>query len=140
MKWCSVSQIWSKPSSSVHSICSSSRCTTSAWLSPGAAWKKKNVPKRMVTSGPRYYTPVGECTLKLQDAGGPQHEESSKLDLGRPDHPVDRHRVRLRLAWGHSPRFRGEHPAQHGASPRHRPHAPLHRCRADISRHGLGAD
>src|SRR5215475_9451368 len=47
MKWCSVSQIWSKPSSSVHSICSSSRCTTSAWLRPGAAWKKKKVPKRM---------------------------------------------------------------------------------------------
>src|SRR5215472_3327148 len=47
MKWCSVSQIWSKPSSSVHSICSSSRWTTSSWLSPGAAWKKKKVPKRM---------------------------------------------------------------------------------------------
>src|SRR5262245_17681400 len=47
MKWCSVSQISSKPSSSVHSICSSSRWTTSAWLRPGAAWKKKKVPKRM---------------------------------------------------------------------------------------------
>src|SRR5688500_2264125 len=48
MKWCSVSQIWSKPSSSVHSICSSSRCTTSSWVNPGAAWKKKKVPKRTV--------------------------------------------------------------------------------------------
>src|SRR6185436_8222073 len=48
MKWCSVSQIWSKPSSSVHSICSSSRWTTSAWVRPGAAWKKKKVPKRML--------------------------------------------------------------------------------------------
>src|SRR5262245_47308120 len=47
MKWCSVSQIWSKPSSSVPSLCSSSRGTTSAWAMPGAAWKKKNVPKRM---------------------------------------------------------------------------------------------
>src|SRR5215472_18877350 len=65
MKWCSVSQIWSKPSSSVHSICSSSRWTTSSWLSPGAAWKKKKVPKRMDR---RSYTgsPVGAA--ELQDA------------------------------------------------------------------------
>ncbi len=47
MKWCSVSQISSNPSSSVHSICSISRWTTSAWVRPGAAWKKKKVPKRM---------------------------------------------------------------------------------------------
>jgi len=32
---------------SVHSICSSSRCTTSSWRSHGTAWKKKKVPKRM---------------------------------------------------------------------------------------------
>src|SRR6185369_5567650 len=65
MKWCSVSQIWSKPSSSVHSICSSSRWTTSSWVKPGAAWKKKKVPKRM---GSRSYTgsPVGAA--ELQDA------------------------------------------------------------------------
>src|SRR4029450_10026830 len=48
MKWCSGSQISSNPSSSVHSICSSSRWTTSAWVRPGAAWKKKKVPKRML--------------------------------------------------------------------------------------------
>src|SRR5438477_9650953 len=52
MKWCSVSQIWSKPSCSVHSICSSSRWTTSPWVRPGAAWKKKKVPKRIVSPDP----------------------------------------------------------------------------------------
>src|SRR5262249_38441939 len=113
MKWCSVSQIWSKPSSSVHSICSSSRCTTSAWLKPGAAWKKKNVPKRMVTSGPRYYTSVAQVYAGVVSAyeGGRQHEESSQLDLARLDHPVARYGVRLRLAWARPPRFRSEYPA-----------------------------
>src|SRR5215470_13062551 len=70
MKWCSVSQIWSKPSSSVHSICSSSRWTTSSWLSPGAAWKKKKVPKRMdrrsYTGSAHSRSPVGAA--ELQDA------------------------------------------------------------------------
>src|SRR5215470_789535 len=47
MKWCSVSQASSKPSSSVHSICSSSRRIMSWWRWPGGAWKKKNVPKRI---------------------------------------------------------------------------------------------
>src|SRR5215813_2199788 len=47
MKWCSVSQASSKPSSSVHSICSSSRRMMSSWRWPGGAWKKKNVPKRI---------------------------------------------------------------------------------------------
>jgi len=40
MKWCSVSQISSKPSSSVHSIWSSSPRMRSAWRCPGVAWKK----------------------------------------------------------------------------------------------------
>src|SRR5215510_13479440 len=69
MKWCSVSQIWSKPSSSVHSICSSSRWTTSSWLSPGAAWKKKNVPKRMER---RSYTDTRHSGY----AGGPTRTSS----------------------------------------------------------------
>src|SRR5215472_3216328 len=47
MKWCSVSHASSKPSSSVHSICSSSRRMMSWWRWPGGAWKKKNVPKRI---------------------------------------------------------------------------------------------
>src|SRR5215472_1375392 len=66
MKWCSVSQIWSKPSSSVHSICSSSRWTTSSWLSPGAAWKKKKVPKRIER---RSYT--GSALLSVLKGSGP---------------------------------------------------------------------
>src|SRR5262249_58144275 len=47
MKWCSVSQASSKPSSSVHSICSSSRRMMSSWRWLGGAWEKKNVPKRI---------------------------------------------------------------------------------------------
>src|SRR5215469_14666181 len=62
MKWCSVSQASSKPSSSVHSICSSSRRMMSSWRWPGGAWKKKNVPKRI-------------------DAASSAHPKIARLDL-----------------------------------------------------------
>src|SRR5215467_6978602 len=80
MKWCSVSQIWSKPSSSVHSICSSSRWTTSSWLSPGAAWKKKKVPKRMDR---RSYTGSPMGAAELQNAVA-HALDSSPLTLPSP--------------------------------------------------------
>src|SRR5262245_28370729 len=47
MKWCSVSHTSSNPSSSAHSICSSSRWMMSRCRSHGGAWKTKNVPKRI---------------------------------------------------------------------------------------------
>ena len=40
IKWCSVSQMLSKPSSSVQAICSSSRRNTSPCVSDGGAWRK----------------------------------------------------------------------------------------------------
>ena len=40
MKWCSVSQMLSKPSSSAHTICSSSPWTTSGWDTVGGACRK----------------------------------------------------------------------------------------------------
>src|SRR5215831_12608860 len=99
MKWCSVSQIWSKPSSSVHSICSSSRWTTSSWLSPGAAWKKKNVPKRIER---RSYT------------GGPPRESGSRSPVGAAELPeAIAHARRRLLRWHHRPELgRREHLAQ----------------------------
>src|SRR3972149_2655468 len=46
MKWCSVNHTASKPSSSLHSTCSSSRRMMSACSCPGGAWKKKTAPTR----------------------------------------------------------------------------------------------
>src|SRR5262245_5452947 len=50
MKWCSVSHTSSKPSSSDHSICSSSLWMMLSCRTPGGAWKKKKVPKRISVS------------------------------------------------------------------------------------------
>src|SRR5262249_2564429 len=47
MKWCSVSQMLSKPSSSVHAICSISCRITSGWVIEGGACKKQSVPNRI---------------------------------------------------------------------------------------------
>src|SRR5437660_11375488 len=47
MKWCSVNHTSSKPSSSAHSICWSSRWMISGCVCHGGAWKKKNVPNRI---------------------------------------------------------------------------------------------
>src|SRR6059036_2696074 len=88
MKWCSVSQIWSKPSCSVHSICSSSRCTTSSWSSQGTAWKKKKVPKR---TGKIIGTVLSSGGHDLRGPAPPALLDDPRLPPGGPVH----HRERL---------------------------------------------
>src|SRR5215510_14078388 len=88
MKWCSVSQASSKPSSSVHSICSSSRRMMSSWRWPGGAWKKKNVPKRIDAASSadskiaRLDLLVGE---ELRGAGG-MDDLAAAQDMGAIRH------------------------------------------------------